>query len=122
MAIQSPDDAVCDCVVWSDADISGYDQSRCAATRPGAGSAPGSARPHHRHGFPAGINRVVRIASMRANGRIGLARPVPAEIRIFRGYQGLVDEFGRPKGPFLLASVSRFRYPDTCLACERPRP
>jgi len=82
----------------------------------------GSARPHHRHGFPAGINRVLRIATMRTKARIGLARPVSGEIRIFRGYQGLAGEFGCPKGPFLLASASRFRYPDTCLACERPRP
>jgi hypothetical protein len=82
----------------------------------------GYARPHHRHGFPAGINRVVRIATMRMKARIGLARPVSGEIRILRGYQGLADEFGSRKGPFLLASASRFRYPDTRLACERPRP
>jgi len=26
------------------------------------------------------------------------------------------------KGPFLLASIARFRYRVGCLACERPRP
>jgi hypothetical protein len=63
---------------------------------------------------------------MRTKARISragaLAEPVSARKQIFRGYQGLADEFGGAKTPFLLASAACFRYPDTCLACERPRP
>jgi hypothetical protein len=116
---------VCDEVVWSDADISGIlasmrrDAARCWFRA-------GSARPHHRHGFPPLFNRVVRIATMRTKARIDgggvLAPPVSARIRIFRGYQGLAAGFTGPKTPFLLASVACILYPDTCLACERPRP
>jgi len=113
-------------VVWSDADIGGISLASIRRDAARQRFRAGSDRPHHRHGFPAGINRVVRIATMRTKARIaradGLARPVSAGIRIFRGYQGLGDGYGSRKRAFLLASAACILYPDTCLACERPRP
>jgi hypothetical protein len=62
---------------------------------------------------------------MRMKARIGGRSAFPGSlvmVQIFRGYQGLVAEFGGLKRPFLLASAPRILYPDTRLACERPWP